>query len=48
MTSTERQQGDTRRGHGLTDSELSASVHCLSGIYAVFLLTVIVMNLGWL
>lgn len=48
MTSTRQQQGDTRRGHGLTDRELSTSVLCLSGIYAAFLLAVIVMNLGWL
>lgn len=48
MTSTRTEQGGARRGHGLTDSELSTSVLCLSGIYAVFLVAVIVMNLGWL
>lgn len=48
MTSTRRQQAESRRGPGLTDRELSTSVLCLSGIYAAFLLAVIVMNLGWL
>ena len=48
MTSTQRQQAEARRGHGLTDHELSTSVLCLSGIYAAFLVAVIVMNLGWL
>lgn len=48
MTSTQQHQAEAPRGPGLTDRELSASVLCLSGIYAAFLLAVIVMNLGWL
>ena len=48
MNSTRQEHAGTRRGHGLTDRELSTSVLCLSGIYAAFLFAVIIMNLGWL
>ena len=48
MPPIRERQAETRGGLGLTDRELSTSVLCLSGIYAAFLLAVIVMNLGWL
>ncbi len=48
MNSTQRQHAGGDFGGGLTDRELSTSVLCLAGIYATFLLAVIVMNLAWL
>ena len=43
MYTTKRQRTGGDLGGGLTDRELSTSVLCLSGIYATFLLAVIVM-----
>ena len=47
MDTTRRRQPEPG-APGLTDRELSTSVLLLAGIYASFLVAVIVMNLVWL